>query len=111
MKVVLNATLGKAQLQKRFAQTIALLHANKVPVKIILLPQGTWMNELPFGSYYDARVRDLCRATSTPLLDWSKTLPDSDFIDSNHLTNAGQTKFRAMMLREEAGHLRDLARN
>jgi hypothetical protein len=92
----------------RLHETLSLLQASGVPVKVILLPQGTWMDELPFPSYYDTRVRNLCRSTSTPLLDWSKSLPDSDFFDSNHLNNAGQAKFRAMILREEAGFLRSL---
>jgi len=89
----------------RLRETIELLKANKVPVKIVLLPQGTWMNDLPFGAYYDSRVRALSQATSTPLFDWSRAFPDSDFIDSNHLTVAGQTKFRDMLLKEEAERL------
>ena len=83
------------------AETLEILNAHGVPVKIIFLPQGTWMDGLPFPVYYNERVRALASQTSTAVLDWSKLLPDSDFIDSNHLTVGGQTKFRATLLSEE----------
>ena len=76
-----------------------------MPVKVILLPQGTWMGELPFATYYDTRVRTLCGRTGTPLLDWSAAMADADFIDSNHLTIAGQTRFRAMLFAAERERL------
>lgn len=88
-------------------QTLDLLKAHGVPVELILLPQGTWMDALPYPAYYNGRVRALAGRTSTPVLDWSKSLPDTDFIDSNHLTVGGQTKFRTMILRQEKAQLED----
>ena len=89
-------------------ETLEILDAHGVPVKLILLPQGTWMDGLPFPAYYNDRVRALARRTSTPVLDWSKLLPDSDFVDSNHLTVVGQTKFRARLLSVENTRLGNL---
>lgn len=82
-------------------ETLKVLNAHGVPVKLILLPQGTWMEGLPFPTYYNDRVRMVARRTATPVLDWSKLLPDSDFVDSNHLTVKGQTKFREILFVEE----------
>ena len=90
------------------AETLKILHGHGVPVKLVLLPQGTWMDALPFPAYYNDRIWALALETSTPVLDWSKLLPDSDFIDSNHLTVGGQTKFRAKLLLEEKTRLRDV---
>jgi hypothetical protein len=82
-------------------ETLKILNARDVPVKLILLPQGSWMDGLPFPTYYNDRVRTLARRTATPVLDWSNLLPDSDFVDSNHLTVEGQTKFRAFLFSEK----------
>ena len=87
-------------------RTVAELRAHRVGVRIVLLPQGSWMDPLPYPAYYTARVRAVAERAGVPLLDWSKALPDTDFIDSNHLTVAGQTRFRNAMLRLEADHLR-----
>jgi hypothetical protein len=75
-------------------------------VKVLLLPQGTWMDELPFPSYYNERVRAVCQATSTPIIDLSHALPDDAFVDSNHLTVGGQTKVRDLLMPEITGHLK-----
>lgn len=85
--------------------TITLLHSKNIPVKVIFLPQATWMDSLPFPPFYAARVRAICNETSTPVVDWSKALPNEDFVDSNHLTVAGQTRFRKMILSDDAAYL------
>ncbi len=94
----------------RLDETLTLLKEHGVPAKVILLPQGTWMGGLPYGPFYNQRVRALAQLKSIPLLDWSSAIPDADFIDSNHLTVTGQTKFRSMILKEEAGRLHRLAK-
>ena len=96
---------------EQLKKTIALLRSKNAQVKIILLPQGTWMDELPFKSRYEMLVKALCQATSTPLIDLSRAMPDEAFVDSNHLTVEGQSKFRDLIMREVTGHLQKLQTN
>ena len=79
-------------------ETILLVRSYGVAVKVILLPQGTWMDGLPFKPYYEAKVRAVCKSTSTPLIDLSRSIPDAEFQDSNHLTVEGQRDFRKIMM-------------
>lgn len=90
---------------ERLMEMILLLRSQNAQVKILLLPQGTWMDELPFKARYEALVRRLCLVTSTPLIDLSRAMPDDAFVDSNHLTVVGQEKFRDLIMREIEGHL------
>jgi hypothetical protein len=88
--------------------TISLLRSKHAQVKVMLLPQATWMNTLPFKTHYETLVRALCQETSTPLIDFSHAMPDQAFVDSNHLTVEGQIKFRKLIMREITGHLQKL---
>ena len=90
----------------RLRETIDLARSRHATVKLILLPQGTWMDELPFKAAYEAKIRALCQTTSTPLIDLSRTIADADFVDSNHLTVEGQKKFEALIMRDVLEHLR-----
>jgi hypothetical protein len=85
--------------------TISLVRSYGAAVQIILLPQGTWMDELPFKPYYEAKIRALCRESATPLNDLSRAIPDEDFVDSNHLTVQGQDKFRDLIIGNIIRHL------
>jgi hypothetical protein len=93
---------------ERLRETIVLLRSHHTQVKVILLPQGSWMNELPYKPYYEAKLRSLCLSTSTPLIDLSQALPDSAFADSSHLTVDGQRIFRDLIVREISGQLQKL---
>ena len=93
--------MGGAQWQQnmdaqveQLRETIQLVRSHHAQVAVMLLPQGTWMDELPYKPRYEAMVRALCQSTSTPLIDYSRAIPDDDFADSNHLTVEGQEKFR-----------------
>ncbi len=88
--------------------TISLLRSRHAQVKIMLLPQATWMNALPFKIHYEKLIRALCQETSTPLIDFAHAMPDDAFVDSNHLTVAGQETFRKLIMREITGHLQRL---
>lgn len=92
----------------RFRDTVLFLRSRGAKVKVILLPQGTWMDELPFKAYYEAKIRAECRATETPLQDLSRAIADEDFVDSNHLTVEGQRKFRNLIMDEILDHLRKI---
>lgn len=85
---------------EKLRETISVLRAHHAQVEIMLLPQGTWMDELPFKSRYEAKIRNLCDETSTPLIDFSRAMSDNEFVDSNHLTVEGQEKFRNLIFGE-----------
>lgn len=92
-------------------KSIDLVRSHHAQIKVVLLPQGTWTDELPFKTRYEAQVRTLCQATSTPLIDLSRAMPDEDFVDSNHLTVKGQEKFRDLIMGAISGHLLSLERS
>ena len=93
---------------ERLRQTIALLGAHHAKVKVMLLPQGTWMDALPFKARYESQVRTVCQETATPLIDLSRALPDEDFVDSNHLTVKGQEAFRGLIMGGIMEHLQNV---
>ena len=93
---------------EQFRKTILLVRSYGAVVKVILLPQGSWMDTLPFKSYYESKIRSLCESTSTPLMDLSRSLPDGDFVDLNHLTVQGQEEFRRLIADEINEHMHKL---
>jgi hypothetical protein len=84
--------------------TISLVRSKQAKVEVVLLPQGTWMAQLPFGSRYNEAVRAICAETATSLIDLSNTLDNGDFVDSNHLTVQGQERFRSLVMDEVLHH-------
>jgi hypothetical protein len=92
---------------EQLKKTILLLRSYHAQVKVVLLPQGTWMDPLSFKGRYERLVRAVCQSTSTPLIDMSRTMPDEDFVDSNHLTVEGQEKFRNLIMPEILRHLQN----
>jgi hypothetical protein len=107
--------MGGAQWQQnmdseleRLRETILLLRSHHAQVKVMLLPEATWNDELPYKPRYEAKIRALCQATSTPLIDLSRAMPDNAFVDSGHLTVDGQRKFRGLIMEEISGHLQKL---
>jgi hypothetical protein len=93
---------------ERLRETIFLLRSHQAQVKVMLLPEATWDNELPYKPPYEAKIRALCQATSTPLIDLSHAMPDEAFVDSIHLTADGQEKFRGLISGEILEHLQNL---
>jgi hypothetical protein len=96
---------------ERLRETIAVVRSHGAQVKVMLLPQGSWMDELPFKAHYEAKIRALCQETSTPLIDLSRSMKDEDFVDSNHLTVKAQEKFRDMIMPEITAHVSRRARS
>lgn len=90
---------------ERLRETILLLRSYNAQVKVMLMPEGTWITELPFKVRYEALIRTLCQMTSTPLIDLSHALPDGDFVDSAHLTVEGSEKFRSLIMETIIAHL------
>ena len=73
--------------------------------------QGTWMDQLPFKARYETLIRALCQTTDTPLVDFSRAIPDEAFVDSNHLTVEGQQQFRNLIIGEITNHLQNAQTN
>jgi hypothetical protein len=94
---------------ERLRQTIILLRSHQTQVRVMLLPEATWDDVLPYKPRYEAKVRALCQETATPLVDLSHALPDEAFVDGNHLTVDGQEKFRGLIMKEISGQLEELA--
>jgi hypothetical protein len=92
---------------ERLKETIFLLRSYHARVKVMLLPQATWNDRLPFKGRYEGLIRAVCQSTSTPLIDLARALPDEDFVDSNHLTVEGQEKFRGLIMAEILWHLQN----
>jgi hypothetical protein len=107
--------MGGAQWQQnmdaeveRLKETIFLLRLHHAQVKVMLLPEATWDDELPYKPRYEAKIRALCQETSTPLIDLSRAMPDEAFVDNSHLTVDGQKKFRNLVMSEISDDLQKL---
>lgn len=87
-------------------EAIELVRSRHAEVMVMLLPQASWTDGLLFISLYDAEVRALCQRTSTPLTDFSRAIPDTEFRDSSHWGAKGQQQFRDLIMPEILAHLR-----
>lgn len=76
-----------------FLRTALDLKARGAAVSVVLLPQGTWEDNLPFDAAYSAKMKEICAANGIPLVDLGDLLDDEDFADSNHFAPSGQAKF------------------
>lgn len=89
-----------------FVRTALDLRGRGAAVTLVLLPQGSWEDNLPFHAAYTARMKDLCAANGIPLIDLGDLLADDDFADSNHFSPSGQTKFTEQVIGLARAHLR-----
>jgi hypothetical protein len=81
-----------------FGQAMDYLRTRGVHMVVVLLPQGSWEDNLPFEREYSKRVNNLCRTKQVPLEDWSRMLPDEDFGDSTHVNVFGMEKLTSRFL-------------
>ena len=49
---------------ERLRETIFLLRSRQTQVRVMLLPEATWGDELPYKPRYEEKIRALCQATS-----------------------------------------------
>ena len=68
------------------------LQERKVRVRVILPPQGTWHDGLPFDAAYRDMLRPILEPRKIPVTDLRRLLPDEDFGDAGHLRYSGQWK-------------------
>lgn len=82
------------------------LQARGVRVAVVILPLGTWEDDLPFERAYVEAMSEICRRKSLPIHDWSKVLDDDDFADSNHPNLSGVDKLHPRFLELARSFLR-----
>jgi hypothetical protein len=68
------------------------LRERKVRVQVILPPQGTWQDGLPFATTYRAMLGPVLESRQIPVTDLSRLLPDEEFADDIHPRYSGQWK-------------------
>jgi hypothetical protein len=83
-----------AHLKKAFVY----MKERKAKVAVVLFPMQTWDAKLPYQAAYVEKLRKICDAEGVEIHDFSKSMDDEDFGDSDHLNSNGIEKFqRALM--------------
>jgi hypothetical protein len=82
-----------------FGETLDYLAAQHVPTRVILMPQGSWYDNLPYEQEFREQIGMLCAGKQIPVTDWSTMLADEDFADSIHPNVYGMEKFQTAFLK------------
>jgi hypothetical protein len=77
---------------EELASLIDYLQAQKVRVKAILHPNGSWQGQLPYDAEYRKLVMPVLEARSVPVSDFGNMLTDEEFFDAVHARYNGQIK-------------------
>ena len=89
-----------------FGQTLDYLIARHVQIRVILMPNGSWFDSLPYGQEYRRQIEVLCAQKQVPVSDWSRMLTDDEFADSNHPDVLGMEKLQPAILEIALSFLR-----
>ena len=89
-----------------FAEMLRYLRVKGVKTEVLLLPQGTWEDNLPFDATYCAQVEEMARSLGVPVVDDRRLLDDDSFADSSHLNPNGVETFQNAVLGLCLDHLR-----
>jgi hypothetical protein len=89
-----------------FGRMVDYIRDRKARLVVVLLPLGSWDNQIPFEGRYNAAMTTLCRAKGVPLYDWSRMLDDEDFGDASHVNLLGTDKLHPALLDIGLRHLR-----
>jgi hypothetical protein len=89
-----------------FGETLDYLVAQHVQTRVILMPQGSWYDDLPYEQEFREQIRTLCAGKQIPVSDWSTMLTDEDFADSIHPNVYGMEKFHPAFLKIALSFLR-----
>lgn len=81
-----------------FNRMVEYLKARGVQMVVVLLPQGSWSDRMPFEREYRSRMMALCQAEGVPIRDWAGMLSDNEFADSGHCNIFGIDKMQAAFL-------------
>jgi len=79
------------------ARMIDYLHDRDVRVLGLLMPMGSWHDELPYTDAYRRQVTNVCRENSVRLIDLAGLLNDEQFSDSVHFRCRGQRKLHGRL--------------
>jgi hypothetical protein len=88
------------------AASIDDMRARGARVLVLMMPQGSWEENVPFDRAYNEDLLKFCKARDLKVLDLRKLLDDDDFADSTHLTPTGMEKFERVVLPVCLDHLR-----
>jgi hypothetical protein len=108
---VLRTFMGRDWIKKmandtrEFALTLDYLRDRNVAVLVVVLPNGSWEDELPFAEEYNKQVQAICQSKGVEFFDWSHMLPDEDFGDTAHTNLAGIAKLQPAFLQLARPHL------
>ena len=62
-----------------FGQLLDYVRARGASVVVVLLPLGSWQQDLPYGRRWNEEIVGLCKSKQIELRDWSQMLDDDDF--------------------------------
>jgi hypothetical protein len=71
------------------------LQERKVHVRVVLPPQATWQNGVPFATTYRNMLLPILDSRNIPVSDFSHFLSDDDFGDATHFRYSGQWKIHS----------------
>jgi hypothetical protein len=91
---------------QQFRKLVDYTASKGASIAVVLLPHGTWENDLPFKQYYDDKLQELCREKNITLLDWSSMLVDEEFADAVHSNVAGAEKTNQALVNFARSRLR-----
>jgi hypothetical protein len=89
-----------------FSQMIDYLRDRRVRVAVVLLPEGSWEDNLPYSAAYAFRVRSLCAKRGIALHDLSRLLRDDEFGEYGHPNLTGVDKVDRELLALARDHVR-----
>ena len=76
----------------------AYLRQRQVKAAVFLLPMGSWDKDNSHQAAYVRKLRPICDAEGVKIYDYSKSIDDDDFADSDHLTPTGIEKFQRLYM-------------
>jgi len=76
-------------------ETIDYLHARGANVRVILPPEASWHDGLPYDETYRELLKPILRSRKVPVSDLENLLADRDFSDAVHARYSGEMKLHA----------------
>ena len=84
---------------------IKYMKERNAKVVVMLFPTPSWDSELPYQAYYLAKLKAICDPEGVPIRDFTRSIQDQDFGDSDHLNPNGVEKFQPSLMRLCRDHL------
>jgi hypothetical protein len=90
---------------REFGQMVDYLAERQVKIAVVLMPMGSWDQNLPYQARYNAAMTALCREKNVPLYDWAALLDDEEFGDQAHANYLGAEKLTQRLAELALEHL------